>query len=253
MINKGFTDIPRNKIEEDRLEIKNYIKGLCDFIKNCPTPMTISIQGDWGSGKTSFMNMIKDNLDKDNKDIDTIFFNTWQFSQFNLGDSLPIVFLTKLLDNMTEGYEKIFTNNLKKYLSVIAKTTARIASSVLSAAIKIDVTEPAEKLINEIYDKGYEDVIKIISELKNEFKKYVDEILKVKDKKRLVVFIDDLDRIYPEKAIEILEVLKLFVDCEKCVFILAIDYEVVIQGVKQKYDGVLNDDKGRKFFDKIIL
>lgn len=245
---KGFVDIPKTTIDEDMLEVKNYIDGLCKFIEHCPTPMTISIQGDWGSGKTSFMNMIKDNLDK-NKNIDTVWFNTWQFSQFNLGESLPIIFLTKLIENMTNGVENNYISNLKKYMSTITKATARVLSSVVTSVSRVNVTGVVEKVIEEIDN---EDVVNVISKLKDEFKKCVDETLKNNNKSRLVVFIDDLDRIYPAKAIEILEVLKLFVDCEKCIFILAIDYEVVIQGVNQKYGGALNNDKGRNFFDKII-
>ena len=52
---------------------------------------------------------------------------------------------------------------------------------------------------------------------------------------RLVIFVDDLDRCLPEKAIEVLEAIKLFLDVEGCVFILGIDQEVVTRGLKAKY------------------
>jgi hypothetical protein len=52
--------------------------------------------------------------------------------------------------------------------------------------------------------------------------------------------------------VELLEVLKIFLDCEKCVFVLAIDYNVVVSGVKSKYGADFDADKGRSFFDKII-
>lgn len=56
MINqRGLTDIPA---EDDIFEIGPYIDGLVEFIKECRTPMTISIQGTWGTGKTSIMRMI---------------------------------------------------------------------------------------------------------------------------------------------------------------------------------------------------
>jgi hypothetical protein len=54
------------------------------------------------------------------------------------------------------------------------------------------------------------------------------------------------------RAVELLEILNLFLECEKCVFVLAIDYEVVSKGIKKKYDNMLNESKGRKFFEKII-
>ncbi len=50
----------------------------------------------------------------------------------------------------------------------------------------------------------------------------------------------------------LLEVLKLFLDCEHCVFVLAIDYNVVVKGAKSKYGKDLDDEKGKAFFEKII-
>ena len=93
----GYTDIPVESIAGDNFAIGNYIKGLSTFIKTCDTPMTISIQGDWGSGKTSMMNMIKEEI-KDN--VYYIWFNTWQYSQFNMGDSLSITFLNNLIEQL---------------------------------------------------------------------------------------------------------------------------------------------------------
>lgn len=55
----------------------------------------------------------------------------------------------------------------------------------------------------------------------------------------MVIFVDDLDRLQPAKAVELLEVLKVFLDCEKCVYVLAVDYEVVTQGIKQKFGDLL--------------
>lgn len=49
-----------------------------------------------------------------------------------------------------------------------------------------------------------------------------------------------------------LEVLKLFLDCDRCVFVLAVDYEVVTLGIKQKFGNDVSKEKGRSFFDKII-
>ncbi len=69
---------------------------------------------------------------------------------------------------------------------------------------------------------------------------------------RIIIFVDDLDRLNPEVAVELLEVMKLFMDVEHCVFVLAIDYEVVVKGIRKKYGNELSDDKCRSFFDKII-
>lgn len=61
-----------------------------------------------------------------------------------------------------------------------------------------------------------------------------------------------MDRLSPEVAVELLEVMKLFMDVPNCIFILAIDYEVVVSGVRKKFGNEMSEEKCRSFFDKII-
>ena len=53
--------------------------------------------------------------------------------------------------------------------------------------------------------------------------------------KRVVFFIDDLDRINPVDAVEVLESLKNIFDIKDRIFILAIDYDVVVKGLEEKF------------------
>lgn len=88
--------------------------------------------------------------------------------------------------------------------------------------------------------------------LKEKINTAVDNYLKKEQKDRYVFFIDDLDRLSPEKAVEILEVIKVFLDCDKCVFVLGIDYSVIANGIRAKYGDYIDESKARDFFDKII-
>lgn len=95
-----------------------------------------------------------------------------------------------------------------------------------------------------------------IQALRLEIGKVVSEIVESPATKvdRFVFFIDDLDRIQPTIAIEILDILKNVFDVEHCVFVLAIDYEVVVKGLVGRY-GVRTKETEREFrqyFDKII-
>ena len=113
----GFTDKPTSTLNEDAFGVQQYITGLNDFIMECYTPMTIAIQGDWGSGKTSMMNMIREQL---GDRVITTWFNTWQYSQFNMGDALAVSFLSRLIADLeTEQDQK--TNNIKKALKTISR------------------------------------------------------------------------------------------------------------------------------------
>ena len=242
----GFTDKPLLHTEEDILEVKPYIEGLCSFITECNTPMTIAIQGDWGSGKTSMMNMIKEQLgDK----VATSWFNTWQYSQFNMDDTLTVSLLSRLIADLEKDMPQK-NEKVKKALNFIYKI-AKTGSVIVTNAIAGDAG--AEALNSSLQEEHEDmDMPQAINSLKDHFQAAVNEKIKPYNAKRLVVFIDDLDRLHPGKAVELLEVLKLFLDCDNCVFVLAIDYAVVSQGVKQKYGELIGEEKGKSFFDKII-
>ncbi|PHI03528.1 KAP family NTPase [Fusobacterium polymorphum] len=232
MMKKGFTDSPA---VQDSFNISKYINGLVNFIKSCNTPMTIAVQGDWGTGKTSIMTMIKNEL-RNSKNLNLVWFNTWQFSQFNLGDKLPLTMLNKLINEVSSNKE---SENFK----YIKKAMVGVADAILGH-ISGGAIEVSSFLDNE------ENLFEAIERLKESFQKLVNE--KAGDEGRVIIFIDDLDRIEPERAVELLEVLKIFLDCEKCIFVLAIDYSVVTRGVKVKYGNDFSEGKGKSFFDKII-
>lgn len=239
-IKRGFTD---EAAHDDYFHISNYIDGLAQFILNCNTPLTISIQGSWGSGKTSMMNMVKSRIEDK---VLTVWFNTWMFSQFEMGNSLPfsmISVLLKSIDNKTLTANKIIkaVGSMVKYGVAIA-ADRNIAGVVGDAILNIKGS-----------GGGQEDFAEEIQTLKQKLQTAINESLAKQGKQRIVVFVDDLDRLEPRRAVELLEVLKLFLDCENCVFVLAIDYEVVLRGVADKYNFTDNElDKGRSFFDKIV-
>ena len=210
--------------------------------------MTIAIQGDWGTGKTSFINIICDDLmNQQTSSYNTLCykFNTWQFSQFSLDNQLPIILISALVRELTGN--SCTDTTFKKICSGLIRV-ASVGNELVKNQTGADV---ATLLIGCEENKS---VIDIILELKSEFKNCVDNALKKnKGKEKVVIFIDDLDRLEPRIAVEILEILKLFLDCENCVFVLAIDYQVVNIGVTQKYGNLFNDDeKSKNFFDKII-
>ncbi|MBN1429772.1 MAG: SUMF1/EgtB/PvdO family nonheme iron enzyme, partial [Anaerolineae bacterium] len=70
----------------------------------------------------------------------------------------------------------------------------------------------------------------------------------------LVLFIDDLDRCLPEKAIEVLEAIKLFLDVPRCAFFVAIDRQVIIEGVRVRYRDFDQHSpiSGSEYIEKII-
>lgn len=248
----GFTDIPTQSIQDDAFQITQYVKGLSEFIMECNTPMTISIQGDWGSGKTSMMNMVRQEI---SDRVTPVWFNTWQYTQFNMGNELAISLLGNLLDelrsNAPKGGEAEF-DKAKKVISAIGKVLQKGLVIAADMTLGGEVSGSIKDGLNSAFlTKDENDLAKIVGKLKEQFQTCVNQTVTA-SKSRVVVFIDDLDRLQPDKAVELLEVLKLFLDCENCVFVLAIDYSVVSQGVRKKYGDLIDDEKGKSFFDKII-
>ncbi len=237
----GNTDKPVENIANDTFGISRYINGLCTFILHCETPMTISIQGDWGSGKTSMMNMVRAKLNESN--VHTIWFNTWQFSQFQMQDNLAISMLGSLLSELDCDKKKV--KDLLGTLGNASRTALKILADNVAGGVVADK-------LGEIMGAPEVDSAEKIKEIKNDFQNAINKKLNSLNKEKAVIFIDDLDRLQPAKAVELLEVLKVFLDCGKCVFVLAVDYSVVTQGIKQKFGDSVDEEKGKSFFDKII-
>lgn len=250
----GFSDLPVVNKEDDIFEVSNYVNALSAFIKECTTPMTIAIQGTWGAGKTSLMNLIREEL---GNSVDSIWFNTWQYSQFNMEDELTLTLLSSLSEAL-EPEQSQRANIGKSILSLASRTALKIGVSTASHFLGEEVGEALQDAGSEaksIITKNKEQdlsPVQAVKVLKKQFQEAVLNKIGKSSKDRLVFFIDDLDRLNPGKAVEVLEILKLFLDCDKCVFVLAIDYSVVSQGVRVKYGDSIDDSKGRSFFDKII-
>ena len=101
MENWGFSDIAN---ENDEFDISKSILGLTEFVLHCDTPMTIAIQGEWGSGKTTLMNIVMKKLLDEDK-VKTLYLNMWQYSQFSCQDDLPII--------MLQEFANLISSNLR--------------------------------------------------------------------------------------------------------------------------------------------
>jgi len=249
----GYTDSPSTV---DLFEIDRYKKGLIQFIKTCNTPITIAIQGDWGSGKTSLMSMIDQELEKD-ANIQRIWFNTWQYSQFNKSDDLAVSLLSaignkiKVKDLESRTMFDRYCDTLSSGVGKLVKTGVKVGAAVaggLSGAGADTGIKAVEAAMN--IGRGENNIAVVLENLKASFENIVANACG-KDG-RVVFFIDDLDRLVPAKAVELLEVLKIFLDSPHCVFVLAIDYGVVQRGVADKYGSDFDKEKAKYFFDKII-
>lgn len=272
--------ISEKPVTEDSLQLSTYIEGISEFISECPTPMTISIQGDWGAGKTTIFNLVSNHLNnrglskdeqkdwnweiiKDFNDAQypVIPINTWQFAVAGYKDNLTVVLISLIYNqikaaikatNPTEeklkGAKKVFegeADGFNNCLAMCFKTTLVVAAHLLGGDSAGSLVGNAMKK-NEIPDVTY------VQKMRDMMQKGINALCSIMKKDRIIIFIDDLDRLEPRNALDLLEGMKNFIDCENCVFVLAIDQKVVFQGVKEKYGDEMGTTLGSKFFDKII-
>lgn len=246
----SIIDVPRRHDQDDLFGIKVYQDALIDYIKFTDTPITIALQGEWGSGKTSLMNLLKWNLcDTDNSPYYPVWINTWQYSLMKTPGQTIISILEGIVSQIIAIKPNQSWNESKKKIGSIFKKIATVGAKAAVGVVGVD-----GGLVDELV--GEENSVKSdISQLKEEIGRLIEEALNSNTSKQgFTFYIDDLDRIDPPVAVEILELLKNIFDLEKCVFILAIDYDVVIKGLKPKFGELTdkNEREFRSFFDKII-
>lgn len=248
----SLADTPCNS-EVNDFGTERYVNGLIKFIENSSAPITIALQGEWGSGKTSLMNRLERALCSENGSFIGIEINTWEYSMLSSPEATVYRIMEQLILSLAGNNEKA-KNVWGKYAKKFVNTTYRGIvdgikgiSPITSAAMGI--ANFPDKIISE----GNEEQQIALSDLKKSLEDSVAQSL-AGGKRGVIVFVDDLDRLNPPVAVEILELLKNIFCINDCIFVLAIDYEVVVKGLEPKFGKLTdkNEREFRSFFDKII-
>ena len=97
------------------------------------------------------------------------------------------------------------------------------------------ITRPFELNVGKyVREPNYKERIGFLAQFEDDFKRVV-EVVTAKGKDPLVVFIDDLDRCAPPKAIDVVEAINLLLDSKYCVFVIGMDSRMVAASVESKY------------------
>ena len=282
-------DLPTDK---DALDFKPYVETLVDVCKTASTPLTIGVFGTWGSGKTSLMKMVRNKLPDE---YTVAWFDAWKYDK---EETLWRAFLLNVLSAVRSKVKEEEPTQDLDYLETmlyravdiekaggvtidLAKLGGKVTQgvvqlglsfipggSVLSEFVKKVQQLGAESLTDDITDaiqreqtKIHIEQVKFLEQFQNKFRTLVEQHV-TNNGGRLVVFVDDLDRCLPEKAIEVLEAIKLFVDAPGCVFVLGLDQDVIARGIEMKYKelGEKKDGEGKgkftiegmRYLEKII-
>jgi predicted KAP-like P-loop ATPase len=263
-----------NETSEDLLGFKVHADLLVDVINDDKVlPVTIGVFGDWGSGKSSILKIVEKQLMEGGEDgfkdgTLVLYFNGWVFEGYDDAKAA-------LLESIIEKFHKHKTigNKVKdktvklfksvKWMRLLGLSFKKViipgAAAYLTGGASLlpflvnqfsqfqpqDIAEKltgegAEDFLKDIIKKNEDDEVTIVREFRDDFKEMIDK----SEIKKLVVIIDDLDRCTPDRLIENLEAIKLFLNVEKTAFVIGADPRIVRHAIEHRYktDSIENAD-----------
>jgi hypothetical protein len=267
--------LPDKPIEtwmQDQLSLRDFVSQIRTAIENTETPFVFGVLGDWGTGKTSTLNLLKDNLitNKGTKPYFVpIWFNAWLYeNEANI--VYPLLYaIKKDYEERLKGFDsaKKISADLLKVVAASTLALTDISLRVVSKhfigdAMKLsDIQEQVDTVLKnpgEI-EQALSSWADQVGGLKKAYQSLIDTYalelaatLKDVSKKdiRFVILIDDLDRCLPQTAITILESVKNFLSADQCIYVFGLNPKVVYQGVQTKYQGI--QINGREYLEKIL-
>ena len=241
----GIVDEANAGGNKDNLGIQTHTNSLIRFISSTNTPITVGIQGEWGSGKTSLINSIHYAFESE-ETVKQIWINSWEYSLLSTPEEALLKIVNRIIDELLESDTDVSRK------TAIKEGAGKIFRGALRVGAQVALGTEAAKVANELLDSSGQS----ISTLRQQLTSLVQDVANRASNPftKVIVYVDDLDRIEPRNAVAILELLKNIFSIPKCVFILAIDYQVVVKGLEHKFgkQTAENEWEFRAFFDKII-
>jgi formylglycine-generating enzyme required for sulfatase activity len=113
-----------------------------------------------------------------------------------------------------------------------------------------DVIDETRNKKEEIEKKSEPEMKKLVNKYESMYYRLISRLQDTSKELdlKIVVFIDDLDRCLPEKAVELLEGLKVLLDLSGFVFVIAVAREVIEQGIRVRYKELYSNDAGGSTF-----
>ncbi len=226
-----------NPWNSDLFDRKTLADNLLEVINTYDKPLTLSVNGSWGTGKTQFVKMWGKDLKL--KGYQTIYFNAWEhdFSQNPL-----MAFIYELLKDHKEINKDIKDKKDKLKKATIAASKTILKNSLYNLAKTVTAGTLDKESVNQLgknftQKPGSHDLensdpftqisqdIQNMKDLKDFFSQYINAYTN-NDGKPMMIFIDELDRCKPSWAINLLEAIKhLFSESGNAVFIVSTDRE----------------------------
>ena len=228
-------DLPITKSSEDKLNRESFAESLANVIlqSTFPTSFTVGLYGAWGSGKTSLLNMVIEQVERCSTDVVILRFNPWLCSD---PKQLVIQFFKQLASiiKMKKPAADTICELVDQYADIFdAASLIPYAGTAIAAAGKVFSGKARNRMKQKNNDmQGQKDEI---------VRKMVEENLKI------IVSIDDIDRLSEEEIIAVFQLVKALADFPNAVYLLAFDYDVVVRALSSVQHG-----DGREYLEKVI-
>ena len=228
-------DLPIEKLEEDGLNRGSFAESLAKTLVqySFPSSLTIGLYGEWGSGKTSLLNMVFENVERIDDGVVVLRFNPWLCS-----DSKQLV--TQFFKQMATAIK------LKKRAADKAWELIDQYADILGATSVIPVAGEIVAAFTKVLTKKAEEETK---ERTNDLQESKNQIIKkLKDEKiKIIVSIDDIDRLSEEEIVAVFQLVKSLADFPNTIYVLAFDYDVVVRAL-----GKVQHGDGKEYLEKIV-
>lgn len=231
-MDKNFSsDRPISNQQDDKFQRYDFAKRIATTIverenEDC---IVIGVYGAWGEGKTSVINFIETEL-KNTENIICIKFNPWRYNDEN---SLLIQFFEKLAVALNA--------NLKTKGEKIGQLFSKYGK-----LLKIDIP-----LIGGNIGDAAEGLGDILGDVDIEtLKERIGAVLR-ENQRKIVIFIDDIDRLDKTEIHSIFRLVKLTADFLNTTYVLSFDEEMVSAAIGERF-GAGNQKSGQNFLEKII-
>ena len=234
-----FNDSPIEDVEDDQYGVTPFAEALAKSILNIERPIgtTIALNGPWGSGKSSAVNLIRSALNNANDDRLAITeFRCWWYRG---EEALALAFL----QNLNAVLKTTLKDKVKDLVPKLGRGILQ-AGPIIGSAIALTPAGPLGALIPGTFDfakRFFPDG----DTLEATFQKLA-EILEKEDR-RFLVIIDDLDRLAPEEALAIFRLIKSVGRLPNVMYLVVFDRELAEKAVSERYPS-----EGPHFLEKII-
>jgi len=203
-----------------------------------------SLYGDWGSGKSSLMKYLENELQTE---FNTFFFEAWEFEK---DENLAMSLLDFIRIKSNSSEEAFYSDLIKSGARILRGMGKSIKFNIPLFPGGPELEVDPSPFIEEISKTEKLTFYQALKNFKKDFRTLEDFLTLEGKPKYNIVFIDDLDRCDPEQVLNLMSAIKLFFTYgKKTIFLCGIDKKAVQEAVKTKYGKVV---KANEYLEKIF-